>query len=105
AVVDPRAALFDDLLLDAEIDEVAFAADAALVHQIELGLLERGGHFVLDDLGANARADRLFALFHVGDLADFDADAAVELEGQAARRRFWIAEHDADLLANLVDED
>jgi hypothetical protein len=39
------------------------------------------------------------------DAPDIDADGAVELERAPAGRRFGIAEHDTDLLAQLVDED
>ena len=39
------------------------------------------------------------------DAADVDADRGVELQRAAAGRRFGIAEHHADLLAQLVDED
>ena len=37
--------------------------------------------------------------------ADIEPQAAVELQRAAARRRFGVAEHHADLLADLVDED
>ncbi len=37
--------------------------------------------------------------------ADVDADRGVELQGPPAGRGFGVAEHHADLLANLVDED
>ena len=39
------------------------------------------------------------------DAADVDADGAVELQGVAAGRGLGVAEHHADLLADLVDED
>ena len=105
SIIDPGAALFDDLVLNRQIEEIALAADAVVVHEIELGLLERRGHLVLDDTHLDARADRLFAVLDAGDLADIETDGAIKLEGQAARGRLRIAEHDADLLADLVDED
>ena len=39
------------------------------------------------------------------DAANIQAHAGVELERHAARRRLRVAEHDADLLAQLVGED
>ena len=45
------------------------------------------------------------AVLDARDAADVDADRRVELQRAAAGRRFGIAEHDADLLAQLVDED
>ena len=50
AVVEPGAALVDELVLDGQVEQVAFAADAAVVHQVELGLAERRRDLVLDHL-------------------------------------------------------
>src|SRR5690606_36742103 len=44
----PRAGLLDDAVLDAEVDEAAFARDAGSEQDVELRLLERRGHLVLD---------------------------------------------------------
>jgi len=51
------------------------------------------------------RADDGLAVLHDADLADVEADAGVELEGVAACRRFGVAVHDSNFLAQLVDED
>src|SRR4029079_10709226 len=88
-----------------EVEEVAFVADAAVVHDIELGVAERGGDLVLDHAGAGAGADGDLAFLDGLGAADVDADGGVELEGAAAGGGFGVAEHDADLFANLVDED
>ena len=64
-----------------------------------------GGDLVLDDAGAHAVADDLLALLQRLDAADVDADRAVELERAAAGGGLRVAEDDADLLAQLVDED
>ena len=45
------------------------------------------------------------ALFDSGDAADIDADGGIELESPAAGGGFRVAEHHANLFANLVDED
>ena len=45
------------------------------------------------------------ALLEALDAAEVDADGAVELERAAAGGRLRVAEDDADLLAQLVDED
>src|SRR5260370_28959832 len=39
SVTDPGSALFDDLVFDAQVQQVAFAADAVVVHQVELSVL------------------------------------------------------------------
>ena len=61
-VGEPGAALLDDPVLDAEVEQVAFARDALAVHDVELGLAERRRHLVLDDLDARAAADDLIAV-------------------------------------------
>src|SRR6478752_668264 len=57
----PGARLLDDAVLDAEVDETPLAGDAHAVEDVELGLLERRRHLVLDDLHARAVADSLRA--------------------------------------------
>src|SRR5688572_5433724 len=105
AVREPRAALLDDALLDGEIEQVSFLGNPLAVHHVELGLTERRRHLVLHDLDARAAADHLVAVLDAGDAPDVDAHRRVELQRAAARGRFGIAEHDADLFTQLVDED
>ena len=92
-------------LSTAEIEQIARARDAFAVHHVELGFAERRRDLVLHDLHAGAAADDDVAVLDAGDAADVDADRRVELQRAAAGRGFRIAEHDADLLAQLVDED
>ena len=105
AVGEPRAALLDDPLVDGEVEQVARARDALAVHDVELGFAERRRDLVLDDLHARAAADDGVAVLDAGDAADVHAHRRVELQRAAAGRRFRVAEHHADLLAQLVDED
>ena len=102
---EPGAALLDRAALGAEVDEVALAADALAVEDVELDLAERRRHLVLHDLHARAVADDLLAVLDRADAADVEAHGRVELERVAAGRRLRVAEHDADLHADLVDED
>jgi hypothetical protein len=97
--------IFDDVVGDGQVEHVAFAADAFAIEDVELGFAEGRGYLVLDDLDLGAVAGDDVAFFDGGDAADVDADRGVELEGAAAGGGFGIAEHDADLLADLVDED
>src|SRR5690606_34681799 len=69
-VGEPGTGLAHDPVLHAEVDEPALPGDAPAVEDVELGLLERRGHLVLDDLGARAVADRLGALLEGLDAAD-----------------------------------
>ena len=59
--------------------------------------------FTILTLRAVAR-DRAVGRLDRADAADIDAHAGVELQRLAARGRFGIAEHHADLFADLVGE-
>ena len=105
AVGEPRPALLDDLVLDGNVDEVALAGHPLAVHDVELGLAEGRRHLVLHDLDAGAVADHVLAVLDGANAANVDADRRVELQRAAAGGGFGVAEHHADLLAQLVDED
>src|SRR4029077_8316019 len=100
-----RARFRDDLPLDADVENRALPGEAGAVHDVELGLLERWRDLVLHHLDADAVADRLDAFLQRFDAADVEADRRVELERASAGRRLRAAEHDADLLAELVREE
>ena len=79
--------------------------DALVVHDVELGFGEGRRDFVLHDFDLGAVADDdAVGLLDLADAADVDADAGVEFQRLAAGRRLGIAEHHADLFANLVGE-
>ena len=63
-----------------------------------------GRDLVLHDLDADPVADRLGAGLDRLHPPDVEADRGVELQGAATGRRLGVAEHDADLLAQLVGE-
>src|SRR3954454_1731026 len=102
---EPGTGLSDEALLDAHVDERAFPADALAVEDVELGLLERLLHLVLDHLAAGAVADRVGAVLQRLNSPDVQANRGVELQSLSARCRFWTSEHDTDFFAELVDED
>ena len=93
------------IVLEREIDEVAFARDAVAIEDVELDLLERRRHLVLHDLHAGAVADGVFAHLDGAGAADVQAHGGVELQRIAAGGGLRRTEHDADLHADLVDED
>src|SRR5664279_412446 len=105
AVAEPCAGLLDDLHLDAEVDELARLRDALAVRDVELGEPEGGSDLVLDDLDLRAASDDDLAILDGVEAPDVDADRRIEFQGAAARRRLGVPEHDADLFADLVDED
>src|SRR5262249_34005370 len=96
SVADPRAALFNELVFDGQVEQIALAADAMIKHKVELGLLEGRRNLILSPLDADARADILFAFLDGRDLADVQPNRAVKLESQAAGSRFRVTKHDAD---------
>src|SRR5712691_5811498 len=102
---EPRPRFLDDAGLDAEVDQLAALGNSLAVHDVEIDDLERRRHLVLDDLDAGLVADHLVAVLDGADAADVEPDRRIEFERLAAGRRFRVAEHDADLHADLVDED
>src|SRR5262245_60301670 len=105
AVSEPRTALFNHLVLDGEVEQIAFARDAYAVHHVELCLAEGRRQLVLHHLDARAAADDGLAFLDAGDATDVDAHRGIELQRASAGRRLGVAEHHANLLAKLVDED
>ena len=101
----PGAGLVDDAGVDAQVDDLALAADALAVEDVELGRLERRRDLVLDDLDLGLVADDLVALLDAAGAADVQPHRGVELQRVAAGGGLGVAEHDADLHADLVDED
>src|SRR6185437_15542429 len=101
----PGAGLLDDALRRAELDDLALAGDPLAVHDLELRLAEGGSHLVLHYLHARHIADDFVAVLDGADAADVEADRGVELQRVAAGGGLRIAEHHADLHADLVDED
>src|SRR5690606_15670028 len=103
----PGTGLFDQLGVHAHVDQFALAADAFAVEDLGDDLLARRGHLVLDHLDLGLVADDLVALRDRADAADVQAHRRIELQRVAAggRLRALARHHDADLVAQLVDEE
>src|SRR5204863_6828921 len=101
----PGSRFFHDAGSDAEIDKLARLGDSLAIHDVEFDLFEGRRHLVLDDLDAGLVADHVLALLDGADAADIETYRGIEFERIAAGRGFGRAEHDADLHADLVDED
>src|SRR4051794_9904488 len=104
-VGEERAGLGDHVVLDPEVEDAARGRDALAELDVELSLAERGRDLVLDDLDPDAVADRLRAVLERLDAADVEPLGRVELQRAAAGLGLGRAEHDPDLLADLVDEE
>ena len=77
----------------------------SVVHDVEFGIAEGRRHLVLNHARPDPAADGLVRLLDRAGAADVEADRGVELQRPAARRGLGRAEHHADLLTDLVDED
>src|ERR1035438_6501012 len=104
-IAEPGTALLDDVLRHSLIQQVAFLGNAFAVDDVELRLAEWRRHLVLDHLHLGAIAHHHVAVLDGRDAPDVQTRGRIELQRAAARGGFRIAEHHADLFANLVDED
>src|SRR5689334_18219972 len=100
----PRAGFFDDVVGDAELDDLALARNAFAVQDVEQGFAERRRDLVLDDLDPRLVADDLFTALDRADATDVESHRRIELERVAAGRGLGITEHHADFHPDLVDE-
>ena len=105
AIGEEGAALLNDLEFGGEIEDIADSGDAFVEHDVELGGAEGGRDLVLDDLDAGAIADDFVADLDGLDAAHIEPDGSIEFERITAGGGFRVAEHDADLRAQLVGED
>src|SRR4029079_8649060 len=97
----PRAGLLDDAVRDTQLDDFAFARNAFAVQDIEQRFAEWRRDLVLDDLDARFVADDFLAPLDRTDAADVESHRRVELERTATGGGLGIAEHHADLHADL----
>src|SRR5260221_819953 len=104
-VLVPGTGFVDHAAGDAELQNLALEGHPFAVENIEQRLAERRRDLVLHHLHAGLRADHLLAALDAADAPDVEAARSVELERVAPGGRLRIAEHDADLHADLVDED
>ena len=105
AVAVPASALLHDAIVGRQIEDVAFEADAAGTEHVELGDAERRCHLIFNHFGFHANAGGFVTVFQCGQSADIDAAGTVEFQSTTARCCFRAAEHHANFLTNLVDED
>ena len=101
----PGAGLHHNVQIRRQIQDIALPGDALAEHDIELRLLERRGHLILHHLDPGVVADHLSSLLQGLHPPHVHAHGGIELQGPAAGGGLRIAEHDADLLTELVDED
>ena len=69
-VAVPGARFFDDISVDAQFEDLAFARDALAVENVEDRFAERRRNFVLHHFYARLRADHFVVLFDRADTAN-----------------------------------
>ena len=72
-VAEPGAALADDAVLYAQVDDLTDFGDSLTEHDVEFGLFERWSHLVLDHLDPRPVAEGFLTVLELGDPADVDA--------------------------------
>ena len=103
-IAEPRPAFFDDVVLDAEVQNFAGTRNTFAKHNIEFGTTERRRNFVLDHLDDGAFAQIAIAVFDSAAGTDIQTYGSIEFERIAACGGFAGAEHLAYFLTQLVDE-
>src|ERR1700760_553344 len=104
-VAEPGSRFLDDVVGHCQIEHIALTRDALAVEDVEFCLAKWRGNLVLHDLHFGSGADHGVAVFDSRDAADIDTYGGVELQRTSAGGGLRIAEHHADLLADLIDED
>src|SRR5207245_10338079 len=93
-VVQPRAALLDDLFFQSNIEKGAGRGDSLVVHDVELGLSKRRRDLVLHDLNAGAiPRDDAIRLLDRADAPNIDAHAGVKFQRSSAGRGLRVSKH------------
>jgi hypothetical protein len=101
-----RARLGHHLVPHSEIEQAARRRDALAELEIELGLPERRGHLVLDNLHPHTVTDSLATAVLEGlNTANVQPLRGVELQRTPTRLSLRRAVHHADLFADLVGEE
>src|SRR3989338_9541196 len=100
----PGAASFDHTVSGGQIQDITSFRNTFVVHDVELGFAKRRRHFVLNNLNSDTTANHFFGSFYLRDAPDVHTHRRVKLQGLAAGGRLRIAEHNANLHAQLVDE-
>src|SRR5262249_31105619 len=101
AVREPRPRLLHHTGGGAEVDELADLRDPFAIHDVELHHPERQSELVLHHLHPGLAADHRVTLLNDADTANIEPNRGIELQRITARGGLGIAEHDADLHADL----
>ena len=76
----PGARLLHDVVLDTKVDEASLSRNTGAVENVELSLLERRSHLVLDNFHAGSVTHGIRALFEGFNPTNVEPDGGVELQ-------------------------
>src|SRR5262245_22793008 len=79
AKAEPRTTLFHKIVLNRQIDQVAFARDTLAVQNVELRFAKRRRNLVFDHLYPGAVSDHAVTVFNCGNPADIEPHRGVKL--------------------------
>src|SRR5215213_4566807 len=102
-VREPGATLLYHALHHCQVEQVTFARNAFAVHDVKLTFTKRRRDFVLRNFHFRTIAGHAIAVLDRADATNVEPQCRVKLERAAATGRLGTAEHNPDLLANLVD--
>src|SRR2546425_10761150 len=100
----PGSAFLQDSPLTSQIDDLSFVGNSRPVQNVELRLLERRSELVFDHFHSGTAPDDIFALLERSYPPNIHANGGIKLERVSPGRRLGVAEHDADLHSDLIDE-
>ena len=101
----PGARLLDDIGIDRQVEHISRSANALAVHDIELSFTKWWSQLVFHDLAASSVTQNTIRSFDGTNPSNVNALRSVKFQGITARCGFWIAKHDTDLQANLINEE
>ena len=104
AVGEERSGLLDQPGGDSQVDEVSFFADAVAEEYVEFRNPKWQSYLVLDDTRLYPGADHLGPLLDGIGAPQVDSNRTVELQRSSSGGHLGIAEDDANLLSELIDE-
>ncbi len=105
SVGKPSTATFQNTEMRGQINHGTFTGNPAIVHDIEFRLGKWRGDLVLHNLGPHMTTSyRTGAILDHTDPAHINPHTGIELQSSATRCCLGAAEHNTNLLANLIGE-
>ena len=102
---EPCAALADNAIQHAKVNDFAHLRDAFAEENLKFGLAEWRRNLVFHHFHAGHITENILTVLYLSEAANVDTHRCVELQRITSGGGFGRAEHHAELVAKLVDED